>query len=109
MRRHRYLWFALVLLMCWPVGEALAFKITEPAAGTKLTSGQTVIAHVDLGDDIGIVEVRYYWYGEQDDTLVEQDDATAMGSIVAPAALIGLSNHRPPFGGALLVPKNGIG
>jgi K319-like protein len=109
MRSHHYLWLALALLMCWPVGEALAFKITEPAAGTKLTSGQTVIAHVDLGDDIGIVKVRYYWYGEQDDTLVEQDDATAMGSIIAPVALVGLSHHDPAFGGRLLVPKEAIG
>lgn len=109
MRRHHYLWLALALLMCWPVGEALAFKITEPAAGTKLTSGQTVIAHVDLGNDIGIVKVRYYWYGEQDDTLVEQDDATAMGSIIAPVALVGLSHHDPAFGGKLLVPKEAIG
>ena len=104
-----YLWLALVLLMCWPVGEALAFKITEPAAGTKLTSGLTVIALVDLGNDIGIVKVRYYWYGEQDDTLVEQDDATAMGSIIAQVALVGLSHHDPAFGGRLLVPKEAIG
>ena len=109
MRSHHYLWLALAILMCWPVGEALAFKITEPAAGTKLTSGQTVIAHVDLGNDIGIVKVRYYWYGEQDDTLVEQDDATAMGSIIAPVALVGLSHHDPAFGGRLLVPKEAIG
>ena len=102
MRSHHYLWLALALLMCWPVGEALAFKITEPAAGTKLTSGQTVIAHVDLGDDIGIVKVRYYWYGDQDDTLVEQDDATAMGSIIAPVARVGLSHHDPAFGGGCL-------
>ena len=86
-----------------------AFKITEPAEGAKVTSGQTVTAHVDLGKDSGIVQVRYYWYGEQDDTLVEQEDATAMGSIVAPVALIGLSGDRPAFGGPLLVPKDGIG
>jgi hypothetical protein len=64
---------------------------------------------VDLGKDSGIIQVRYYWYGEQDDTLVEQEDATAMGSIVAPVALIGLSDHSPAFGGPLLVPKDGIG
>ncbi len=64
---------------------------------------------MDLGKDSDIVQVRYYWYGEQDDRLVEQDDATATGSIVAPVALIGLSDHRPPFGGPLLVPKDGIG
>ena len=64
---------------------------------------------MDLGKDSGIVQVRYYWYGEQDDTLVEQEDATATGSIVAPVALIGLSDHNPAFGGPLLVPKDGIG
>jgi len=98
--------FAVCLAMTSPVH---AFKITEPAEGTKLTSGQTVTAHVDLGKDSGIVQVRYYWYGEQDDTLVEQEDATATGSIVAPVALIGLSDHHPAFGGTLRIPKDGIG
>jgi len=99
----------MVAICLAATSPAYAFKITEPVEGAKLTAGQAVTARVDLGKDSGIVQVRYYWYGEQDDTLVEQDDATAMGSIVAPAALIGLSDHRPPFGGALLVPKNGIG
>jgi len=99
-----------VLAICLTaVSPVHAFKITEPAEGTKLTAGQIVTAHVDLGKDSGIVQVRYYWYGEQDDTLVEQEDATARGSIVAPVVLIGLSDHRPPFGGPLPVPKNGIG
>jgi hypothetical protein len=89
--------------------QALAFKIVEPAEGTKLTSGAIVTARVDLGKDSGIVQVRYYWYGEQDDRLVEQEDATATGAIVAPVALIGLSDHHPPFGGPLLVPNAGIG
>ena len=55
---------------------AFAFKITEPAAGAKLKAGQTVTAHVDLGHDIGIVKVRYYWYREQDETLVQQEEAS---------------------------------
>jgi hypothetical protein len=88
---------------------AFAFKITEPGEGAELTAGNTVTAHVDLGKDIGIVKVRYYWYGEQDETLVEQEDATAIGSIVAPVALIGLADHDPAFGGPLLVPKDSIG
>jgi hypothetical protein len=97
---------AICLAMAAPVH---AFKILEPSEGARLTSGTTVSARVDLGKDSNIVQVRYYWYSEQDDTLVEQDDATATGSIVAPAALIGLSDHHPPFGGQLLVPKDGIG
>jgi hypothetical protein len=101
--------FAFAFCLAHPAQQALAFKITEPVEGDKLTSGTTVTTGVDLGKDSGIVQVRYYWYGEQDDTLVEQEDATATGSIVAPVALIGLSNHHPPFGGPLLVPKEGIG
>lgn len=101
--------FMLATCLVLTSRQALAFKILEPAEGAKLTSGTTITAHVDLGKDSNIVQVRYYWYSEQDDTLVEQDDATAMGSIVAPAALIGLSDHRPPFSGPLLVPKDGIG
>ena len=101
--------FVFVLTAGMLAEHAHAFKITEPAAGTKLGAGQTVTAHVDLGNDTGIIKVRYYWYGEQDDTLVEQDDATAMGSIIAPVALVGLSDHDPAFGGKLVVPKEGIG
>jgi len=95
--------------LCLLSEQAQAFKIIEPAEGAKLTSGTTITARVDLGKDSGIVQVRYYWYGEQDDTLVEQEDATATGSIVAPVALIGLSDHTPAFGGPLRVPKDGIG
>ena len=113
MRRETRQWnigiVAVALCLGLMAQQALAFKIIEPAEGAKLTSGTTITAHVDLGKDSGIVQVRYYWYGDQDDTLVEQDDATATGSIVAPVAMIGLSDHQPPFGGPLLVPKDGIG
>ena len=101
--------FTFAFCLALPAQQALAFKITEPVEGGKLTAGETVTARVDLGKDSGIVSVRYYWYSEQDDTLVEQKDATATGSIVAPVALIGLSSHNPPFGGPLPVPKTGIG
>lgn len=101
--------FAVALCLGLTAQPVHAFKIIEPAEGAKLTSDATVTARVDLGKDSGIVQVRYYWYGEQDDTLVEQEDATATGSIVAPVALIGLSDHNPAFGGPLRVPKDGIG
>lgn len=104
-----FCFYTFAFCLTLPAQQALAFKITEPVEGGKLTAGKTVTARVDLGKDSGIVQVRYYWYGEQDDTLVEQEDATATGSIVAPVALIGLSDHNPPFGGSLQVPKDGIG
>lgn len=101
--------FVLATCLAFTAHPAHAFKIIEPAEGAKLTSGNTVTTRVDLGKDSGIIQVRYYWYGEQDETLVEQEDATATGSIVAPVALIGLSDNDPPFGGPLRVPKDGIG
>ncbi len=94
--------------LCLPL-HAQAFKITEPAAGARLSAGNTVTAHVDLGKDTGVVKVRYYWYGEQDEVLVEQDDSTTIGSIVAPVAMVGSAEQEPAFGGPLKVPQDGIG
>ena len=101
--------FVLAACIVLSAHPAQAFKIVEPGGKATLTSGATVTARVDLGRDSSIVQVRYYWYGEQDNTLVEQEDATATGSIVAQATLIGSSDHDPAFGGPLLVPKDGIG
>jgi K319L-like, PKD domain len=104
-----WLWSCGLLLLTFSLAFASpihAFNITEPADGAKLTAGKTVPAHVDLGNEFGIVSVRYYWYGEQDEILVGQEDASAMGSNLA---LIGLPNHDPAFGGPLPVPKDGIG
>lgn len=86
-----------------------AFTITEPVTGATLIAGSTVTTRVDLGKDAGIVKVRYYWYGEPDEVLVEQDDAMAAGSIVAPAAMVSSAQQEPAFGGVLKVPQNGIG
>lgn len=94
--------------LCLPL-HAQAFKITEPAAGARLSAGNTVTTHVDLGKDTGVVKVRYYWYGEQDEVLVEQDDSTTIGSIVAPVAMVGSAEQEPAFGGPLKVPQDGIG
>ena len=106
---HSCCFITFALCLALSAQHAFAFKILEPAEEAKLRSGTTITARVDLGKDSNIVQVRYYWYGEQDDTLVEQDDTTATGSIVAPVALIGLSDHHSPFGGQLLVPNDGIG
>ncbi|MCS6306179.1 MAG: hypothetical protein H8K07_21330 [Nitrospira sp.] len=102
-----FLTFALVSSVL--TGQSFAFKITEPIQGATLTAGNTVTARVDLGRDTGIVKVRYYWYGEQDEVLVEQDDPTAAGSIVAPVAMVGSAEQEPAFGGPLKVPQDGIG
>ncbi|HXX75453.1 MAG TPA: hypothetical protein VEI50_10015 [Nitrospiraceae bacterium] len=120
--------FALVTSL--PVEKAFAFKITEPVTGAKLTAGQTVTAHVDLGNDIGIVTVRYYWYREQDETLVQQEesesgpsksgakisvdkflhkDTVVGGSVVSSPVLVSTGEQDPAFGGPLKVPLEAIG
>lgn len=106
LRTSRLTLFIACLAMASPIH---AFKITEPPEGTSLTAGSTITARVDLGKDAGIVNVRYYWYGEQDEVLVEQNDSTATGSIVAPVAMIGSIEQEPPFGGPLSVPHDTIG
>ncbi|MBS0168683.1 PKD domain-containing protein [Nitrospira sp. CMX1] len=106
LRTSRLTLFIACLAMASPIH---AFKITEPPEGIKLTAGATMTARVDVGKDTGIVTVRYYWYGEQDEVLVEQDDSTATGSIVAPIAMLGSIDQEPAFGGPLNVPHNAIG
>lgn len=102
-----FLTFALISSLL--TEQSFAFTITTPAAGSAMTAGSTVIARVDLGKDTGILKVRYYWYGEQDEVLVEQDDSTAIGSIVAPVAMVGSAEQEPAFGGPLKVPQDSIG
>jgi PKD domain len=101
--------FTCALVSSLLIGQSFAFKITEPAAGATLQGGSTVPVRVDLGTDSGILKVRYYWYSEPDDVLVEQDDATAIGSIVASVAMIGSPEQEPAFGGPLTVPQGLIG
>jgi len=99
-----------VAFVLGPLGEpARAFTIVKPKDGSIVKAGQPVTARVDLGHDAGIVQVSYYWYGELDETLVEQKDNASSGSIVKVAALVAGSRHAPPFGGTLIVPKEAVG
>ncbi|MSR24287.1 MAG: hypothetical protein EXR96_04270 [Nitrospiraceae bacterium] len=108
---------------------ALAFKILEPAENAALKAGQPVTVKADVGREAGIVSVKYFWYHEMDETLVEQDEAKGGsdkggmhlvekywqkdfvygGSVVAVAALVATVDSKPPYGGPLMVPKAAIG
>jgi hypothetical protein len=112
------------------VQPALAFKIVAPAEQAILKAGQTVTAKVDLGHDTGVIKVRYYWYAEQSETLVEQEevkgeagsgknkiadekywqrDSAAGGAIIALASLVATAQDSPPFGGPLRIPSDAVG
>ena len=108
---------------------AWALKILSPADTSVLKPGEPVTLKVDLGQDSGIVKVRYYWYPEQADTLVEQEESRTEGPttakmadekywqkdsatdapVVAIAALVATAQDTPPFGGTLTVPRYAIG
>jgi len=120
----------MALFVGSPTGEAHAFKILEPKEGTTVKAGQPVVVTVDVGGEAGIVNVRYYWYRELDETLVEQDVAGSPGpageskladdrywqkdfvygsAVVATPSLIATVDSHPPYGGPLMVPKHAIG
>lgn len=107
----------------------LAFTIVAPKTGATLTSGEPTTAEVEAGREAGLVEVRYYWYPDQTESLVEQADERAgkgsQGSIstekywqkdsitgapvVALPALTSTVDRVPPYGGALPVPPDAVG
>ncbi|MEQ1793384.1 MAG: PKD domain-containing protein [Nitrospira sp.] len=133
MKRHLRLRKSLITSACCLIlstQQAFAFKIVAPADGSTIKSGQTITARVDLGADSGIVKVRYYWYPDQAETLVQQDDSAASimpqqdrlrddryaqkdsitgAPVVAIAVLSSGSDQTPPFGGTLKIPKEAIG
>lgn len=122
--------FAVAFLLSLAVEPAAAFKILEPQEGSTVKAGQTVTAKVDIGGETGIVNVKYYWYRELDETLVEQDasggtgpakeskladdrywqqDSIYGGAVVATPSLVATVDNQPPYGGPLPVPKRAIG
>ena len=107
-KRFRLALFTAVGCLCLPF-TATAFSIVTPADQAVVASGSRIPVKVDLGRDTGIVQVRYYWYGEQDDTLVEQEEAHTPGSIVASASLASTAASDPPYGGTIQVPDDAIG
>jgi hypothetical protein len=120
---------AFALCLGLTTDPAHAFKIVTPAENSKMKSGQSLTAQVDVGSDSGIVAVRYYWYPEQAETLVQQDESesaggqsrnkiavdkylekdSVFGSVVAVPTLTSAADATPPFGGNLKVPKEAIG
>ena len=109
---------------------AFAFKILEPKENAVLKAGRPVTVKVDVGREAGIVNVKYFWYREMDETLVEHDTSAGSGrakdskladdkywqkdfvygsAVVAQASLVATVDSKPPYGGPLMVPKGAIG
>ena len=80
--------------------QTLAFTITAPAEKSVLTSGQQVTVTVDLGAELGIRRVQYYWYRHGTEPVTAQQ---------ASASLVATASATPPFGGVLTVPIEAVG
>lgn len=109
--RHHGAFASGVLAVFAVLSSALpvqGFRIVEPASDTALSSGQTITARVDTTSDVGVVEVRYYWYFELEEVVREGDVAGQAGLGKAPS-LVAAADSQPPFGGRLQVPGNAIG
>jgi hypothetical protein len=99
----QYQGFALASLLFGLVvvpSQTFAFRITAPAGEATLQSGQKITVSVDLGTEIGVSRVRYYWYREGDEPLVSQQ---------ATPALVATASAKPPYGGEFAVPVEAIG
>lgn len=121
---------ALFLFICLSDSPAYAFKIVAPVDGANLTSGQTIPVEVEAGREAGLVEVRYYWYQEHTEALVEQGedqsgkasrgatmsigkywqkDSVTEAPVVALPAKTSTINDVPAYGGPLPIPSDAIG
>jgi hypothetical protein len=92
--------FILLSGLCLGPSLAFGFRITAPQDGVVLHSGQEVPVTVDLGTEIGVRWVQYYWYRTGEEPLVHQQ---------ATPALEATSAGHPPYGGRLRVPVEAIG
>ena len=124
-----YCLVAGILLSCLHGAPAQAFRIVSPADGAALTSDRPVAVEIEAGNEAGLVEVRYYWYPEHTEALVEQGadrsaapsqdsistdkywqkDSITGAPVVALPALTSTVDRVPPYGGALPIPSDAIG
>lgn len=99
-RFHPVLLPALIGLVFSEASSSHAFVLISPASDASLVAGQPVDVVVDPGRDIGMNQVRYYWYRLDEEPMVAR---------VAIPALVATSAAAPPYGGKLLVPPDAMG
>ena len=79
---------------------AWTFTLVLPKIESALTSGQALPVSVDIPPGIGVRQIRYYWY---------LDDEEPMDTSQIEPALVTTGNSTPPYGGILTVPKEAVG
>lgn len=98
---HRYLGLAGWLgLNAFLPGLGLAFSVVAPTEGQVVTPGQTLAVAVELGSELGVRQVQYFWYGEQQEP---------PGARQATPDHVATASSEPPYGGRLVVPVTAVG
>ncbi len=92
--------FGVLACLLFSPPQLVAFSILQPKSGQQTASGETILVKVDLGDEIGIHAVKFYWYREGEVPINAQQ---------AEPQLVATGQSSPPFGGRLVVPKEAIG
>lgn len=77
-----------------------AFVLVLPKIEAALTSGQTIPVSVEIPPGVGVRQVRYYWY---------RDDEEPMDTSQIEPALVATGSSTPPYGGSLTVPRQAVG
>jgi hypothetical protein len=91
----------LATLVCVSLPSAAdGFALVLPDIEPAVTSGQTMSISVEIPPGIGVREVRYYWYRE---------DEEPIGTSQAEPVLTTTTASTPPYGGTLTVPEEAIG
>jgi hypothetical protein len=88
----------------WPLEllpvTALALTLTTPAADSTLTAGQALPVAVNVGGEVSLRRLRYYWYRIDEEPLAthqanpapftpSQDGAPFMGTVTVPEDALG--------------------
>ncbi|WP_447598752.1 PKD domain-containing protein [Nitrospira sp. Nam80] len=90
---------ALLVGISFP-SAASPFSLVLPETQTTVTAGQAMSVAIDVPAGIGVRQVRYYWY---------RDDEEPMATSQAEPALTATGSSTPPYGGTLTVPDDAIG
>ena len=96
--------FLMTISLCLLVGllpePAWSLTLTMPAAEAKVTAGQPLPVAVDVGKDVSLRRLHYYWYRIDEEPLAShqanpapftpsQDGAPFVGTVVVPADALG--------------------
>jgi len=90
----------VIILVLKAVPICHAFSIVFPEEIPILRSGQHIPVTVNIDQGVGMRQVRYYWY---------RDDEEPVGTQHAEAALVGTVASTPAYGGMLKVPAEAVG